>query len=191
MARIREAAKIVRDAGGRLVGRTRLQKLAYLLEVSGLGDGYSFEYRRFGPYSEELFNATRDACLLSLLDEAENPTPWGGTVSIYSVPAGPVLAEPDDEAHAARRNLAHVAARADSIELELAATALFLHQQGERRPWFETARRKPDKADGDRLARAIELYQRIREIQTPNPLPVLDDAREGQHTSDVPVSIAN
>jgi hypothetical protein len=31
-----KAAEIVRDAGGRIVGRTKLQKIAYLLELSGL-----------------------------------------------------------------------------------------------------------------------------------------------------------
>ena len=35
-----KAAAIVRDAGGRIVGRTKLQKIAYLLELSGLGEGF-------------------------------------------------------------------------------------------------------------------------------------------------------
>jgi hypothetical protein len=38
-------------------------------------------------------------------------------------------------------------------------------------PWGETARRKPDRADGGRLERAHQLYQRLRAIPTPRPLP--------------------
>ena len=48
-----KVADIVRDAGGKIVGRTRLQKIGYLLELSGLGEGFSFDYRHYGPFSEE------------------------------------------------------------------------------------------------------------------------------------------
>ena len=51
------AARIVSDAGGSLIGRTRLQKIAYLLELSGTGAGFPFEYRHYGPYSEKLATA--------------------------------------------------------------------------------------------------------------------------------------
>ena len=43
---------IVRDAGGEVTGRTRLQKIAYLLEVVGFGNGFQFSYKHYGPYSE-------------------------------------------------------------------------------------------------------------------------------------------
>ena len=32
------AARIVQDAGGELVGRTRLQKVTYLAQLAGFGD---------------------------------------------------------------------------------------------------------------------------------------------------------
>jgi hypothetical protein len=57
--------------------------------------------------------------------------------------------------------------------LELAATALFLHKQGVKSPWQETARRKLDKAEGDRLSKAGELYKQLRQIKTPHSLPEL------------------
>ena len=62
---------------------------------------------------------------------------------------------------------------ADAVELELAATALFLAKEGFPDPWTETARRKPEKADAGRLAKAKQLYDRLRAIQTPHPLPAL------------------
>ena len=40
--------------GGRLPGRTRLQKTAFLLERCGMSSGLSFSYYRYGPYSAEL-----------------------------------------------------------------------------------------------------------------------------------------
>jgi uncharacterized protein YwgA len=56
----KKAAGLVRDAGGRIVGRTRLQKVAYLLTVTGLEEGFAFAYKHYGPYSEELATATND-----------------------------------------------------------------------------------------------------------------------------------
>jgi hypothetical protein len=69
--------------------------------------------------------------------------------------------------------LVRVAAKADAIELELAATALFLSEQGEENPWEETARRKPDKAGEGRLEKAKALYAQLSKIRTPKPLPQL------------------
>jgi hypothetical protein len=161
-------ARIVRDAGGRIVGRTRLQKTAYLLMVSGLESGLSFSYRYYGPFSEDLATAADEAELLGLIKEKCRRASWGGTFSIYEA------AEPADESVAqARLTLALEAARADPIELELAATAVFLFREGQRDPWAETARRKPEKAQQGRLERSKELYRKLQEIDTPVKLPVL------------------
>src|ERR1700729_1170689 len=95
-----KAAQIVRDAGGRIVGRTRLQKVGYLLTVTGLESGLSFFYRHYGPFSEGLAAAARDAELLGLLHETEQQASWGGTYSTYVV-SGP----PDPSVPAARLKL--------------------------------------------------------------------------------------
>ena len=158
--------QIVSDAGGRVVGRTKLQKIAFLLEATGLGDGFPFEYRHYGPYSEELSSAARTAKLLGVLDEKEIATPWGGFYSIYSVSAG--ITE-----NTARTQLAKIATGADAIELELAATAAFLASEGNNNPWGETAKRKPEKATETRLTGAKELYRRLQQIKTPKRLPAI------------------
>jgi uncharacterized protein len=80
---IEKVADIIRDAGGTIVGRTRLQKIAYLLELAGVGSGFPFEYRHYGPYSEELALATRMAAMVGLVDEQERAASWGGSYSIY------------------------------------------------------------------------------------------------------------
>ena len=41
------AAAIVRDAGGQIVGRTKLQKIGFFLEVAGVGSGFPFRYKHF------------------------------------------------------------------------------------------------------------------------------------------------
>ena len=161
-----KAVDIVRDAGGQLVGRTRLQKTAYLLELAGVGEGFSFEYRHFGPYSEELASAVQIASLLGLLNEDERPTSWGGFYSIFSTDR-----PSDDQQSSVRRALASKGAGADPIELELAATAVFLFSKGEIAAWRETAKRKPEKARDGRLEKAKALYERLRAIPTPSPLP--------------------
>ncbi|MDQ0469803.1 hypothetical protein [Labrys wisconsinensis] len=159
---------IVRDAGGRVVGRTRLQKIAYLLTVAGLETGLSFTYKHYGPFSENVATGARHAHLLGRLGETEAQASWGGTYSIYDVTA-PI----PPETPAARRQLAGLAASADAIELELAATAVFLADDGFDRPWEETVRRKPEKAGDGRIERAKDLLERLREIDTPIRLPEL------------------
>jgi uncharacterized protein len=162
-----KAADIVADAGGTVVGRTRLQKLAYLLELTGLGEGFQFQYRHYGPYSEGLAAATRDATLLRLVKEEEKPASWGGSFSVYTVDCR------DDSGltNTSRQELAKLAAKADPIELELAATAAFLSVDGVADAWGEVARRKPEKVEGGRLEKAKELYRKLALVPTPKPLP--------------------
>jgi uncharacterized protein len=159
---------IVAAAGGELVGRTRLQKLAYLLELTGVGDGFRFHYKHYGPYCEELTEATRDARLLGLLEEEERLSTWGGSCSVFKT-----TARSQDELDPARVELARIATGANAIELELAATAAFLFEDGVADPWAETATRKPAKAKDGRLANAQKLYAELSQVHTPRPLPML------------------
>ena len=164
----KKVAAIIADAGGRVVGRTRLQKVAYLLTVVGLEQGLVFKYKHYGPYSEDLAAAARVGKLLGDLSETEQYTSWGGSYSIYTAqaPAG-------WNADVSRRGFAQIAADADAVELELAATAVFLSLEGFRDPWEETARRKPEKIDNGRIERAKELLRHLSGIPTPRPLPAI------------------
>jgi uncharacterized protein len=156
--------EIIRAAGGRIVGRTRLQKVAYLRELAGLGSGFKFDYHHYGPYSEDLADAARNAGLLDLLEEKELPTDWGGFYSIFTV-----------EGCSEKQEFTDTAAGADPIELELAATAAFLAREGIPNPWKETARRKPVKAGENRLEGAKKLYLKLCRIETPERLPEITD----------------
>lgn len=162
----KKVAAIVADSGGRVVGRTRLQKIAYLLTVTGMEDGLTFAYKHYGPYSEDLASAARLGNLLGELHEAEHATAWGGSYSVFT--AQPL---PDAVVDNSRCQFATAAANSDAVELELAATAVFLAGEGFDDPWIETARRKPEKALPDRLERAKDLLRTLSQIPTPQPLP--------------------
>lgn len=166
--KIVELRQIVSAADGELIGRTRLQKTAYLLELAGLGSGYDFRYKHYGPYSEELAHATSIAPLLGDFEEEKRQSSWGGTYSVFRVDEG-YQGSPDDPF----KQIVAVAKAADPVVLELAATAAFLAEEGHADPWGETARRKPEKVSGGRLDRAKELYSRLQGIHVPRKLPDL------------------
>jgi uncharacterized protein YwgA len=162
-------ANVVRDAGGRVVGRTKLQKMIYLLVASGLEENVPFVYKHYGPFSEQAADAARSASLLGHLTEKEEVSSWGGGYSVYTVEQ----AFSDDSP---RHALLGLGVNANSVELELAATALFLFKEEKSSsPWQETARRKPEKAAHGRLESAKLLYGHLRSIQTPVPLPELQN----------------
>lgn len=163
-----KAADIIADAGGRIVGRTRLQKTAYLLEAAELGEGFHFDYHHYGPYSEELARAASMAQARGLIEEKEHTTSWGGFYSEYSIKDSPSSGSDGS----VRANLAREAAKADAVSLELAATAAFFAKRDNPDPWKETAQRKPDKAADGRLEDAKELYARLRGIT--DKLPPID-----------------
>ena len=161
-----KVADIVASAGGKIVGRTRLQKIGYLLERAGLGDGFEFEYRHYGPFSDALASAAHNAAILDFIDEEECQATWGGTYSIFTSRNNPT-----DAGSTARQTLAVLAAASDAVELELAATAAFLSDKGFDDPWAETSRRKPEKASVERIARSQQLYAQLSAVKTPIPLP--------------------
>lgn len=171
----RQAAAIVRDAGGRIVGRTKLQKIAFFFEAAGVGSGFPFRYKHYGPYSEQLAAATQHAAALRLIIEDECVANWGGRYSVFRLPMPPDQTTLSARGQLAqeRGQLAQEMVEADAVELELAATAAFLANEGFCDPWAEAARRKPEKAEGERLERAKQLYGRLREIPTPRPLPAI------------------
>lgn len=171
--KITAAARIVQDAGGELVGRTRLQKIGFLLSLAGFSDEFEFEYRHYGPYSEDLAQAMEFASVLGPVKEEERIADWGGRYSVYTLAEGVGARDPQREAFVAQ------AKAIDAVELELAATAAFLFvNEGIGRdaggnPWLETKRRKPGKAASGGLERAIRSYELLRRADARIPLPEL------------------
>jgi uncharacterized protein len=164
MAGLETVAKIVRLNGGKLVGKTRLQKSAYFLEALGKGFDLDFEYHHYGPYSEELAALADDAKALGLVDIQPGHTADGSEYAIFLATKYPIEPEPQLDQH--RRAILRVLSEYTSTELELAATADFLAKYGYGRgAWDETQRRKASKVSPDRVARAKRLLEQLAECQ--------------------------
>lgn len=160
----KKVTRIIQLAGGKIVGRTRLQKTSCLLEMTGLGEGFSFSYHLYGPYSDEISVAISDAALLGYISEESRSTSWGSRFSIFKSDS---LGQVQSDSPEAR--LASLAAKADGIALELAVTAAFLAQNGVEDPWSEVKRRKPEKVGSIRAAK--DLYREFLAVDTPVALP--------------------
>ncbi len=168
------AARIVLDAGGELLGRTRLQKVAYLAQLAGFSNEFTFEYHHFGPYSSDLARGMEIATALGLVKEVEKQAKWGGRYSVYYS-----LRRNVGSPHADRATFVQRAKAIGALELELAATAAYLYEvegigvNGEGNPWQETRLLKPEKASEDNLLKAAKAYAALRQVHSPKSLPEL------------------
>lgn len=152
---------IVALNGGELVGRTRLQKAAFLLEGIGMNSGLGFDYHRYGPFSADLAGGWDEARSEGRLDLSERLGNYDVPYTIFSTSAEPPERLGDLDADDARDLLATLRSYSD-IVVELAATIVLLRQQGfGERALEEVKVRKPLKATDQRLKNALDL---IREL---------------------------
>lgn len=155
----RHVADIVQAAGGRLVSRIRLQKIAYLLDQLGAHSGFDYTYHHYGPYSRDLDSAVLDAEAFDLVREDFGRRQSDG--ARYSV----FNAVDDSDAHEFSylrdrdlRGLVKRFASTNITVLELAATAHWLAEAEQVDDWeAEIRRRKGSKTAGGRLDEAKAL----------------------------------
>jgi uncharacterized protein YwgA len=154
--------EIVAAAGGELVSRIRLQKIAYLLDQLGIDSGFDYVYYHYGPFSRDLENAVLDAEAFGLIKEEEKRrTTDGAKYSIFK------LENKNVKFKILEDNKLRVIARRLSNEnvtvLELAATAHWLVTYERVSDWeSEIRRRKGAKNDGGRLEKAKSLLQELK-----------------------------
>lgn len=158
-----KVARLVANAGGKIVGRTRLQKISYVLEHLGLGEGFDFTYHHYGPFSESLSGAVKDADALNKISEKVELTQWGGKYSVFTTTAPADKGLPE-----LKQKLISLMNKSDSVALELAATALFLFDEHGANAWNQTTALKPEKSDL-KLEDAKSLYKEMRDICTDLP----------------------
>ncbi len=152
-------ADIVAAAGGRLVSRIRLQKIAYIIDQLGAGSGFSFSYYHYGPYSRDLDNAVLDAEAFQKITESfERRQSDGARYSVFTMKA-------QDSEHVfsclndqlLRDSVKQLSASNVTV-LELAATAHWLVKEERVPDWkAEIIRRKGSKTSGSRLNDATSL----------------------------------
>lgn len=144
--------------GGEIVGKTRLQKIAYLLEEKGLGfNDLDFDYHNFGPFSSELAFAVDDAESLGYIVTEQRQGYHAVPYTVFrSAQTSPEFE--DDINIAARRHALTVMDGYSALVLELAATAVYLRNHGyPGKYWDEVKKRKPLKATADRIKMAQRL----------------------------------
>lgn len=156
--------QIIEVNGGKLIGKTRLQKTAYFLESLGLGFGFNFDYHYYGPYSDDLATATEDAEALGVIAVDWQISQAGMPYAVFSVSSP--TSGPEHGRETKQRNLLSVLDRYDATSLELAATADFLARNGfGADPWAETKRRKSLKATEERVAKAKRLLEEVEAVR--------------------------
>lgn len=151
---------IVALAGGHLVGRTRMQKTIYLLDVLGLGSGASYYYYNFGPFSDEIADGISDSKFRgALVEQTEHRMSDGSPFSIFRTnkSAEQVHEVGTLPAHQVKGTLQQFASY-NSTVLELAATIHWLARIEKVSDWKnELVQRKGSKTQNGRMERAVEL----------------------------------
>ena len=154
-------AAVVQVAGGRIVGRVRLQKVFYLLERLGLNGGIDFEYHHYGPYSATLAEALEDAKAFHLVEEDIERRVYDGVpYSVYKKINDLQLSDRVGglELEDVRRALGRMQEESDATVLELAATIDWLQTKEQVLDWEKELRiRKAGKATVQRIERARAL----------------------------------
>jgi uncharacterized protein YwgA len=155
--------EIVAAAGGRLVSRIRLQKLAYLLDQLGARSGFRYAYHHYGPYSRDLDAAVFDAEAFGLVEETYEHRKFDG--ARYSIFERRAEAGPTGFSYLGDARLRDVVKRLaaeNATVLELAATAHWLVASERVPDWkAEIIRRKGSKASENRLAEAMQLLAEL------------------------------
>ncbi|HZH25924.1 MAG TPA: hypothetical protein VEY95_01970 [Azospirillaceae bacterium] len=156
-------AEIVRAAGGRLVSRIRMQKIAYLLDQLGARSGFDYAYHHYGPYSRDLDSAILDATEFEVVEEKfERRKSDGARYSVFT-------AVGDSNSYAFKhlkderlRELVRRWASTNITVLELAATAHWLSEAEKVEDWeTEIHRRKGSKTQNGRLEEAKRLLAEV------------------------------
>jgi len=157
-------AEVTAAAGGKIVGRVRLQKVFYLLDKMGLNSGFRYEYHHYGPYSADLSEAMADAIAFGFMGKTEPRRVSDGiTYSIYTVRdchigEGAIRIGELDRTKVVTA-LAHMQSRS-SLILELAATIHWLQHVESVSDWrLELHRRKGVKTEQGRADEALALLR--------------------------------
>lgn len=157
-----EVSTLVRAAGGRIVGKVRLQKMVYLIDQLGCPTGFPFEYHHYGPYSAELAEAVEDAEIFGEI--ASHPERRADGVPYVVYEAGETRERDVDSPLEAAdiRSALQLMQSCSATVLELAATIHWLSFYEGIADWSrELIRRKGVKTEGGRTEQAIKLLRQL------------------------------
>ena len=156
------ATRIVNACGGEIVGRVRLQKLAYLAERIGCKFGFEFQYYHYGPFSEDLVNDINNAIVEGKITEEIKETANGSRK--YSIFKLANFSENEDS-NKHRAEFLKEAKDIETLYLELLATALFLNDEDTTiDSWKKLQTLKPNKAQNKFLKKSYKKYCELQKL---------------------------
>lgn len=158
-------ASIVHLNGGKVVGKTRLQKTVHLLESLGLDTDFHFEYHNFGPFSADVAEAADIAVVSGVLDVQQkfghHEMPYSEYTSMISDDKAFLPGLPLNEA----TQYIMTMKKYNAVEMELASTLWFLLSErnfaSEQESMSELKTLKPRKATEKRISRAASLLREL------------------------------
>lgn len=155
-------ADVIAQNGGEIVGRTRLQKVFYLLEARGIGFGLAFDYHHYGPYSEELALAADDAQAMGYLRTEQRQGFHEVPYTVFKVTVNVQPQDKEDATGTLRAKYLKIMEGYSALVLELAATVVFLKDHGyPDSHWMELKRRKGTKVTDRRLEQVKRLLTEL------------------------------
>ncbi len=166
---------LIAQHGGRLIGRTRLQKETYLLHRCGANLGLPFTYHHYGPYSFALVDGLVDARADGRIEMEERLGSYGIRYAIFKSKDDAGAADGLGDLPATSvRSLLEKMQEVSDIVLELAATIAFLREDGGYGydAVEETKARKPLKATRERMEQALVLLRKLGLEQEVSATPV-------------------
>lgn len=154
---------LVHAAGGKIVGKVRLQKLVYLLDQLGLESGFSYEYRHYGPYSADLAEQVLDDVIFArLVEKEERRLSDGVPYAMYTAGLDVDVTAHGPLASARIRSALAALQQRSATVLELAATMHWLAVFERRQDWRkDLCIRKGVKADNGRDQQAFDLLHAL------------------------------
>ena len=153
------AAVVAAHPGGRVVGRTRLQKEMRLLQRLGMPSDYDFRIHYYGPYSEGLQADVNLLEQFGLVSEDVRVSQDGSLYSVFEAKHTSDL--PDTNKY---RTAIELLSKTDSVVLELAATYDAFREGGlePERALSALRAKKGSKCDGGKESQALELLKVLR-----------------------------
>lgn len=147
--------------GGRIVGKTRLQKTFYLLNACGLNTGVEFDYYKYGPFSSELAQTVDEAYAEKRIEIEEGVGRYRVPYKIFSTAEAAPESIGNLDADKVRKIL-KILDPYSALELEVAATIHYLKENGYGDEAVKEAKtRKPLKADQRRVEKALQAMGTI------------------------------
>ena len=151
------------EAGGKITGKVRFQKIVYLLDQLGFESGFDFEYHHYGPYSEDLSDSLTEEISMGHFKLSERRRASDGVpYVVYELPAD-IAGKVDTSGTKGFSSAIASMQAASATVLELAATAHWLLVHEKRKDWeLELRRRKGVKLEGGRDRQALDLLKSLK-----------------------------